>query len=144
MTRVRPEARRRSPAVVRGTLAKVATLAGAVAALSVAGCSSDAAPEPEPDLRTRGAFVAVDEGGPGVALYRMLDTLVLEGQSDVYFVTHYDVAPADWDAAREVATHHDIPIAEPLDAFSESTFPAGPHRVVWFRTLTDEEEGRVP
>jgi len=116
-----------------------------IAALGwLAGCSSEAAPEPEPELRMPGAFVAVDEGGPGLALYRTLDILQLDGQNDVFFVTHYDVAPADWDEAREASQQHDIRLAEPVDAFSEASYPGGPYRVVWFRTLTAEEQERVP
>jgi hypothetical protein len=116
-----------------------------IAALGwLGGCSSEAAPEPEPELRTPGAFVAVDEGGPGLALYRTLDLLQLDGQSDVFFVTHYDVAPADWDEAREVSRQDEIRLAEPVDALSEAHYPAGPYRIVWFRTLTAEERERVP
>lgn len=116
-----------------------------IAALGwLAGCSSEAAPEPEPELRTPGAFVAVDEGGPGLALYRTLDVLQTEGVSDVFFVTHYDVAPADWDEAREVSKQDDIRLAQPLDFLSEAHYAAGRYRVVWFRTLTEEEKERVP
>lgn len=128
-------------AVARAWAKRAATVG---AAFVLAACSADAAPEPEADFHTRGAFVAVDEGGPGLALYRTLDTLALDDQADLVFVTLYDVAPADWDAAREIAKQHDIPVDEPIDALSEAGFPAGPHRVVWFRTLTDEEKDRVP
>jgi hypothetical protein len=118
--------------------------AAMLAAGWLAGCSSEAAPEPEPDLRTRGAFVAVDEGGPGLALYRTLDTLQIDGVSELFFVSIYDVAPADWDEARELSKQHDIPVARTVDLLAASAYPAGPYRVVWFRTLTEEEKERVP
>lgn len=111
----------------------------------ISGCSSDAAPAPEPDLMTAGTFVAVESyDDPGhLTLVRTLDHLQLENDA-LLFMTVYDVHPASWDEAREMAKSHDIPIRveiriEPIDVVLDK-----PHRVVWYRSLTQEEEDRVP
>jgi hypothetical protein len=124
-------------------------IGGAALALLFAGplfgCASDAAHEPEPELLTAGTFAAVegyDEPGH-ITLIRTLDHLQLENDA-LLFMTVYDVHPASWDEAREMAKSHDIPIRveiriEPITAVTDN-----PHRVVWYRSLTQEEEDRVP
>jgi hypothetical protein len=116
-----------------------------VCATGASGCASDAAHAPEPDLMTAGTFVAVvgyDEPGH-ITLIRTLDHLELENDA-LLFMTVYDVHPSSWDEAREMAKSHDIPIRleiriEPIDVVTGS-----PYRVVWYRSLTQAEEDRVP
>jgi len=123
----------------------------AVAALLFAGallpaCSSDTAPEPEAVLETPGAFTAFDEseGGAGpLTLYRTLDILTLPNDA-VVFATIYAVEPASWAEAREMAKDPAIPVREELQFLSRASISVYPHRVVWFRTLTDEEKERIP
>jgi hypothetical protein len=110
---------------------------------SLLACASDTAPEPEPALNTPGAFVAVDEGKGALTLHRSLSTLRLENDT-ILFLTIYDVQPSSWAEAREISKRHDLPILHDVVTASMNQFPAGPHRVVWFRTLTKEEAQRAP
>jgi hypothetical protein len=107
-------------------------------------CSSDTAPEPEPGFEQPGSFVAVDKGEGALTLYRMLDRLRLEDGVVILFVTVYDVQPPDWDAAREAAKDPDLPLRVAFEYEPRDTFTDNPQRVVWFRTLTDEEKERIP
>jgi hypothetical protein len=125
------------PRTVRVVILGVCALCAALPA-----CSSDAAPEPEPTIDEPGAFVAVDEGGGSLVLHRTLDQLKVQNET-VIFLTVYDVTPATWEEAREISKQHEIPIRfEQLSAV-RSKWPGGPAQVVWFRTLTEEEEDRV-
>ena len=119
-----------------------ALLFSALTCVVLPACSSDTAAEPEADIETPGAFIAVDEGEGGLVLHRSLETTVLESETFL-FLTIYDVHPATWDEAREISKNHDIPIRNGSVPAPRKLFPAGPHRVVWFRTLTDEEAHRV-
>jgi hypothetical protein len=129
---------------------KRAALALALVCAALPACSSDAAPEPEPTLETPGAFVAVNEedeeddaADGALTLMRILDTLSLPNDT-VLFVTVYNVNPTSWDEAREIAKSHDIPIRLDIQFASRAPLVAHPYRVVWFRTLTDEEKDRIP
>ncbi|HZF56180.1 MAG TPA: hypothetical protein VE093_46515 [Polyangiaceae bacterium] len=128
------------------TRAGAAFLVSCASCALLPACSSDAAPEPEPELETPGAFTAVDEaeasGGP-LTLYRTLDTLILANDT-IVFVTVYDVEPSSWEEAREMARERDVPIRLEIQFISRSSLIAHPFRVVWFRTLTDEEKERIP
>jgi len=121
--------------------------AGLAVALALAStwlpaCASDAAPQPEPTLEEPGSFVAVQEK-PGVfSLQRTLDRVVLETGTILVF-TVYDVTPTSWSAARAISMGHDIPILHETTALAEELFTQSDYRVVWFRTLTDEEEQRL-
>jgi hypothetical protein len=105
-------------------------------------CASDAAPEPEPRLEQPGAFVAVDDGEAELTLFRTLSTLYADGDT-ILFVTLYDVEPSTWEEAREVSKGHDIPVRELVTFASKNLVIKNPYRVVWFRTLTQEEEELV-
>jgi hypothetical protein len=116
-----------------------------VCAAGASGCASDAAHAPEPDLMTAGTFVAVegyDEPGH-LTLLRTLDHLELENDA-LLFMTVYDVHPASWDEAREMARSHDIPIRLEIRIEGINVVTGRPHRVVWYRSLTQAEEDRVP
>jgi hypothetical protein len=107
------------------------------------GCASDAAPEPDPTIFTRGAFVAIDEGSGTLTLVRTLDVLELPQETDL-MVSTYLVAPASYDEARELARNHDLPVGLEFAFLGVQRVTALPHQVVWWRTLTAEEEARVP
>jgi hypothetical protein len=111
--------------------------------LALCSCSSDAPVEPEPVFDQRGAFVAMDEGKPTLTLFRTLSPWVTEAKTFL-FVTIYDVEPSSWDEAREISKNHDIPIRTETGMFVRDDVAAVPHRAVWFRTLTREEEDRIP
>jgi hypothetical protein len=119
-----------------------AARSGIVALALLLGCSSDAAPEPEADIRTPGAFVAM-RGEDALSLSRTLDTLVVQ-DSRLILVTDYAVSPQTWDEARELSKRTDLPIENEVAFVDESGIVQREHRVVWFRTLTEEEEERIP
>jgi hypothetical protein len=118
--------------------------AGFAAALSFAlhGCASDDLVPPEPELQDPGAFVAVETGTGELELHRTLDSLIVGGET-IFFLTIYDVAPGSWEEARAIARRRDIPVRLPVATASAKLYPAAPYRVVWYRTLTDEERERL-
>jgi len=124
-------------------LASLACGAPLCAVIALCGCSSDAAPEPEPTVLTPGAFVAVRED-TGIALRRTLDTLNLQEGTRLVVTTHYAVTTTSFDEAREIAKGPEPPIERELAFDDEFQLLQREHRVVWFRTLTAEEEERVP
>jgi len=109
--------------------------------LILAACSSEAPPEPEPEIQHAGAFVAV--GDSDLALYRTLKALRIEGDT-ILFTTLYDVVPRSFEHAREIARQPSIPIRQALVTVSKAQFAGHRHQVVWFRTLTKAEEDRSP
>lgn len=106
-------------------------------------CASDAAPEPEAGIETPGAFIAVDEGKGALTLLRTIDTLSLQHDT-LLIVTIYDVDPTTWEEAREMSKSHDLPIRLEIQFASRGPLIAHPHRVVWYRTLNEDEMGRLP
>jgi hypothetical protein len=107
-------------------------------------CASDTVPVPEPRLEQPGAFVAVDGDGEGaLTLFRTLSQLAVQGGDTILFITVYDVDPTTWDEARDISKGHDIPIRNEITSASRSLLIQSDYRVVWFRTLTEEEEERV-
>src|SRR5262245_58173637 len=117
------------------------TIALALSALGA--CAADAAPEPEPKLEMPGSFVAFDEGEGHLKLVRTLDVLYLENAT-ILFATIYKGAPLTWEAATELAKDHDLAVQKDLEFYPLEYVTEKPHQVVWFRTLTDEEEARIP
>jgi hypothetical protein len=107
----------------------------------LSACSSDALPPPEPEVHHAGAFFAV--GDPELALYRTLKALRIDGDT-ILFTTLYDVAPVNFDHARELAQQPSLPIRQGLVSASEVLLLRQPLQVVWFRTLTKAEESLAP
>jgi hypothetical protein len=111
-----------------------------VLALSVLGaCSADHTAEPEPTLETKGAFVAVasDDGA-----YELLRTLAVIGSGrddDAFFVVPYDVMPQSFEDARELAKDASLP-AKPVVAVGRRYITSRHWQVVWFRSVSAEEE----
>ena len=105
-------------------------------------CSSESPTAPEPELKNSGTFFAVADKEK-VELFRTLKALRIEGDN-ILFTTLYDVAPASFDEARAIAKQAHIPVREALLVFSETQVLTFPLEVVWFRTLTQEEEKRAP
>jgi hypothetical protein len=92
-------------------------------------------------VRHSGAFFAV--GDTELFLYRTLKSLRIEGDV-ILFTTLYDVVPSSFENAREIAQDPSVPIRQTLVTHSEALLTRHPLRVVWFRTLTKEEENRAP
>lgn len=122
----------------RGTWKRTWVLA-ALASLALA-CSADAVPEPEPTLHTRGAFLAIrtDEGD-----LQLLRTLAVLGQGtpdELLFLGRYRERPKTYEEAKATCQRHDLQQAAEVALREGSWFKAREWRVVWFRTLTAEEE----
>jgi hypothetical protein len=109
--------------------------------VSLAACSSESPPDIEPEVQHAGAFVAV--GDAELALYRTLKALRIEGDI-IMFTTLYDVVPETFDQARAIAQQSSIPIRQELVTVSKAMLTRHRNQVVWFRTLTKEEENRSP
>ena len=106
---------------------------------SLAGCSADAAPEPEPTLETPGAFVAVAIDDQGYRIWRTLSSIRLENRQEVLFFTAYAPIAEDFAEARALAQDPELEINQSLLVSSREYIVGQPWKVVWFRTLTDEE-----
>jgi hypothetical protein len=124
---------------LRESLIRSAILVGV---LALPACSADALAEPEPTLEQPGAFFAAEDGAR-LSLFRTLSPWVTEAGSFL-FVSVYDVAPTSWEEAREMSKNHDIPLLTVSTLLRRDSVEATTHRVVWFRSLTREEEDRVP
>ena len=108
-------------------------------ALSVFGCSSDAADEPEPTLETPGSFVAQEEDSGEFRLLRMTLALKLDATQPLLLFRVYEPRVSSFDAARELAKERGIPIEAAADYAVEAEFVQTNYRVVWFRTMTEDE-----
>lgn len=107
-------------------------------ALTVCACAADAVQEPEPSLETKGAFVAVVADGK----YRLIRTLAVLGagsQDEVLFVIPYAAEPRSFEEARELAKDPSLPAAD-VTAIGRRYFARRDWRVVWFRSVSAEEE----
>lgn len=109
-------------------------------ALALGACSADSVPEPEPTLYSAGAFVAVDEGEPALTLYRTLAVLGDGSTSDALFLTRYGVRPETYEEAAELAKRRDLPASETVTILGKGYFDRHDWRVVWFRSLSNEEQ----
>jgi hypothetical protein len=111
---------------------------------TLSGCASDDLTPPEPEVETPGSFIAVEgyEEPGKLTLVRMIDRLNFEFET-LLFYSIYDVDPATWDEARELAKRPDLPLRQEIDAQPSGAITESPHKVVWFRTLTEAEQGRV-
>jgi hypothetical protein len=111
-----------------------------VLALSLLGaCLADHADEPEPTLETKGAFVAVAGNDSSYELLRTLAVIGNGGDDDAFFVVPYDVTPKSFEAARELAKGPSLP-ARPVVAIGRRYITSREWQVVWFRSVSAEEE----
>jgi len=108
--------------------------------LGLGACSADVAPEPAPTLDTVGAFVAVDESEEALSLYRTLAVLGEGNSADVLFMTRYGVAPQTYEEASALAKRRDLPASKQVTLLGKDYFDRHDWRVVWFRTLSSEEQ----
>ncbi len=108
-------------------------------ALVLGACASDAAEAPEPTLETPGAFVAQEVHEQEIHLFRVLGALHLENGQTMILMRRFAPRPTSFEAARELAKQPDLPIDLGLTSAVESEFITLPYRVVWFRTLNEQE-----
>jgi hypothetical protein len=69
--------------------------------------------------------------------------LRLDDDKVLVFLTVYDVHPSSWEEAREQAKSRDIPLRLEIRIEPDTVITDHPYRVVWFRTLSEEEEARA-
>lgn len=112
--------------------------------LAASGCASDDLKLPEAELETPGAFIAVDgyDVENEITLVRTIDHLNFEVETLLFFST-YDVKPQNWEEARELARQPNLPLRTELQAQPTGAITVHPWQVVWFRTLTDDEQELV-
>ena len=108
-------------------------------ALFASGCSADSAPEPEPNLDTKGAFLAVIGDRGDIELYRTLAVIGDGEPYDTFFVIPYSVTPSSFAEARELAKNADLPHGDTL-AIARGYITSHESKVVWYRSVTIEEE----
>jgi hypothetical protein len=110
----------------------------------VFACSSDHAAEPEPTLETAGAFVAYSDEVGEIRLIRVLGGVVLDNGDTILFVTKYLPVLPSFDAAEDLAQGPTPPIAFKSTSVSRAEVESHPYRVVWFRSLSEEEKELLP
>lgn len=123
------------PAPLGRVLAR-ALLLGAL--LGGAGCSADAIEPPEPQLTTPGAFVAYEPEEGDLYLFQTLLAVRLQGTTFLR-VAVFEVRPKSYAEARELARDPTLEVADPAAGLNLAAFDR-PHRVVWFRSLSQERE----
>jgi hypothetical protein len=96
-------------------------------AIGAAGCSADAAPEPEPRLTTPGAFIAIEKEA---------------NRPLIVFVGHYGPTAGSFEEARALSKDTRLRFGT-IGRFLDTDLEQRNWRVVWFRTLTEEESGDV-
>jgi hypothetical protein len=109
-----------------------------LSALSFAGCSADAVPEPEPTFNTRGAYFALVVDGE-YQLFRTLLVLSRDSQEEILFVVPYLATPGSFDEARELAKDPTLQAGQ-VTAIGRRYVVQREWRVVWFRSVSPEEE----
>lgn len=113
--------------------------------LGLGACATDSATEPAVAIDTPGAFIAVDTA-PGEAplhLHRMLVAFYLD-TGTILFVSTYGVDPWSFEEARAFAEQPALPVRFEIEFLAQTIVEGFSHEVVWFRTLTPEEEARIP
>lgn len=107
--------------------------------LGLSACSADSVSEPEPQLDTKGAFFAVVSDGGDLELYRTLAVLGDGDDDDAFFVLPYRAKPRSFAEATALAKDPELPRA-PVTAFGRSYVTSREWRVVWFRSVSEEEQ----
>jgi hypothetical protein len=113
-------------------------------ALGALGCASDDVRLPEAEMVTPGAFIAVEgyDTEREITLIRTIDRLDFQFETLLFFST-YDVAPTTFTDATEFAKKPELPLRTEIDAQPLAAIREHRWQVVWFRTLTEEEQRRV-
>jgi len=111
----------------------------AALALTLGGCSADHAPEPEPVFGTPGAFVAFVDDVDRMALVRSLALVPVQNAHQLWFCILYAEEPSSFEHARELAQSDSLTISQKNYTLWSDQLDELEHEVVWFRTLTAEE-----
>jgi hypothetical protein len=103
------------------------------------GCAADAVTEPEPTLDTKGAFFAVANDDSDYRLFRTLAVIGSGNTDDVLFVVPYTAKPKTFAEAARLAKDPALAHADTIAIGKRYVF-ARDWRVVWFRSVSPEEE----
>jgi hypothetical protein len=117
---------------------RAAALYFAIAPL-VLGCSADAAFEPEPTLETPGAFVALENQQGTFDIVRTLASIEVGQDEKMLFFKSFVPSARDFDEARELARDPALPVSDSLVLVQRSDILELDWKVVWFRSLSQEE-----
>lgn len=108
--------------------------------LLAVGCSADSVDVAEPELDTKGAFFAVSaDAGEYFELYRTLAVLGNGDDDDVFFVFPYLSQPTSFAEATELAKDPTLSHGS-VKAIGRRYFTSRTWKVVWFRSVSPEEE----
>jgi hypothetical protein len=113
----------------------------AVLWLACVSCSADAVQPPEPTLTTPGAFVAYEESSGSIRLIRSFQSFRVDDNAFL-FAAYYDQVATSYAEATALARDRSLVPRAELVGFDLAVFTA-PYRVVWFRSLTDQERGTI-
>lgn len=128
--------------MARGRMAFMARRTAALAVLAtvwLAGCSADAVNEPEATLETPGAFVALSDDEGSYDILRTLSSIEVGSGQNVIFFTLFAPKAHTFDQAQELARDPELPVGDQLVLIPKSDVLARDWKVVWFRTLSEEE-----
>lgn len=101
-------------------------------------CSADAVTEPWPSLDTPGAYFASAREPSGYHLYRTISVLHIDTQRNAMFLDEHPGGAETLAEAERLARDASTRFVDGPVIFKEALLRS-PHRVVWFRSLTDEE-----
>ena len=102
-------------------------------------CSADAVDEPDPQLETPGAFIALADDEGTFQILRTLAGLEVGSGQDIIFFTLFEPAAVDFEQARELAQDPELAVSDPLVLVPKADVLSRTWKVVWFRSLTEEE-----
>jgi hypothetical protein len=122
------------------TMTRRLVLAAGIATLGL-GCSADAVDAPEPAIDTPGAFVAYEESPGQLRLMRTFQKLVADDNAFL-FAAFYDPLLGSYAEAENMARDRSATPQPDLIGLDLTAF-AAPYRVVWFRSLSEQERARL-
>jgi hypothetical protein len=108
---------------------------------TMGACSADSVAEPEPTLDTKGAFIAVAADDGDYQLFRSLAVLGDGSDDDAFFVVPYVEKPKTFAQARELAQNPSLK-GKDVIAIGRRYITSRDWRVVWFRSVSSEEEAQ--
>ncbi len=130
--KARHEIRKRAAAALG-----IATLVAAAAT----ACAADEGIQPDPKVTTPGAILGAEAPEGGIRLMKVLQAFRIEDNLTL-IVTTYRPLAADFAEARRLARRRDLPVLEPSFLVGESAL--GDYEILWWRSLTPEEQDGSP
>ncbi len=110
-------------------------------ATAATACAADEGAQPDPSVTTPGAILGAEEPEGGIRLMKVLQAYQLEDNLTL-IVTTYRPLAKDFAEARRLARRRDLPVLEPSFLVGESAL--GDYEILWWRSLTPEEQDGAP